>query len=132
MEIKKYTVKDEAKLRELLLDEGDDWSCYSDENAFGKYKQALISSLSYVGYEGVSLCGYVRCRDDDGFGIYVYDLLVKKSFRGRSFGRMLMERVCADHPSDTVYVMSGVDGYYEKLGYPREGSVFRVCINNNR
>ncbi len=72
------------------------------------------------------MCGYVRCRNDDGFGIYVYDLLVEKAFRGRSTGRRLMEQVCTDFPSDTVYVMSGVDGYYAKLGYPREGSVFQV------
>ncbi len=126
MDIRLYSVQDEMKMRELLFSEGEDWSCYSADAAFEKYKQALQSSLVYVAYEGDTLCGYVRCRNDDGFGIYVYDLLVKKPYRGRSLGRLLMERVCADFPSDTVYVMSGVDAYYEKLGYPREGSIFMV------
>ncbi len=126
MDIRLYSQQDENRLHELLLSEGDDWSCYSAEAAFKKYKRALQSSLVYVAYEGDTLCGYVRCRNDDGFGIYVYDLLVEKAFRGRSTGRRLMEQVCTDFPSDTVYVMSGVDGYYAKLGYPREGSVFQV------
>ncbi len=130
MTIRQYSAQDEANLHELLLDEGDDWSCYSQPDAFERYKCAINSSLVYVAYEGDTLCGYVRCRDDNGFGIYVYDLLVNKSFRGRSFGRLLMERVCADFPADTVYVMSGVDDYYEKLGYPREGSVFTVQVKD--
>lgn len=37
-----------------------------------------------------------------------------------------MERVCQDFPDQPVYVMSDVDSYYEKLGYIREGSIFRV------
>ena len=126
MDIRLYSAQDENRLHELLLSEGDDWSCYSAEAAFVKYKCALQSSLVYVAYEAETLCGYVRCRDDDGFGIYVYDLLVEKAFRGHSIGRLLMERVCADFPSDTVYVMSGVDGYYAKLGYPKEGSIYQV------
>lgn len=125
MEIRRYSNVDEVKLHELLLSEGDDWSCYSA--TFEKYRRALQSSLTYVAYEDEILCGYVRCRDDDGFGMYVYDLLVKKPFRGHSFGRLLMERVCEDYP--TVYVMSGIDGYYEKLGYRCEGSVFMVSQN---
>lgn len=130
MDIRLYTAQDENGMHALLLSEGDDWSCYSADTAFKKYKRALKSSLVYVAYEGATLCGYVRCRNDDGFGIYVYDLLVNKPFRGRSIGRLLMERVCADFPSDTVYVMSGVDGYYEKLDYPREGSIYKIQIKD--
>ena len=108
--------------------EGDDWECYFGEKNREKYKKALDSSLTYIAIDGNTLCGYVRCRDDDGLGVYVYDLLVNKAFRGRSIGRKLMERVCVDFPENEVYVMSGVDKYYEKLGYQREGSVFRVHI----
>jgi GNAT superfamily N-acetyltransferase len=53
-------------------------------------------------------------------------LLVRKSYRGRNIGKILMERVCRDFPGQTVYVMSDVDLYYEKLGYRREGSIFEV------
>lgn len=64
--------------------------------------------------------------EGDGFGVYIYDLLVRKSYRGRQLGKTLMERVCQDFPSQTIYVMSDVDPYYEKLGYRREGSIFEV------
>lgn len=127
MEIKLYSIEDEARLFALLRGEGDDWDCYFADDVIEKYKRALCSSLTYVAYEGDVLCGYARCRDDDGFGIYIYEL-VKKEFRGRNLGRMLMERVCADCPESNVYVMSDVDAYYGKLGYRREGSIFEVKV----
>ena len=130
MEIRKYSKDDEAKLFEMIRSEGEDWECYFGETAIEKYKQAVENSITYVACEGNVLCGYVRCRDDDGFGIYVYDLLVQKEYRGCSLGRKLMERVCADYPDADVYVMSGVDGYYEKLGYHREGSIFAVRLSS--
>lgn len=114
----------------MMRSEGEDWECYYGETAIERYKQALKNSLTYVAYEGEVLCGYARCRDDDGFGIYVYDLLVQKEYRGGSLGRKLMDRVCADYPDAAVYVMSGVDGYYEKLGYHREGSIFAVIASS--
>ncbi len=126
MEIRKYAPGDEFRLFELMQEEGPDWQCYFRETAKEKYVQALERSITYIACKGAMLCGYVRCRDDDGFGIYVYDLLVKPTARGRGIGRKLMERVCADYPDDTVYVLSGVDKYYEKLGYCREGSIYKV------
>jgi hypothetical protein len=39
-----------------------------------------------------------------------------------------MECIVKDHPERTVYVMSDVDPYYQKLGYPREGSVFEIKL----
>ena len=75
---------------------------------------------------GCRLCGYIRCRDDDGFGVYIYDLLVDKTSRGKSFGRMLMDRVRSHFPNETVYVMSDVDAYYEKQGYQREGTIWKL------
>lgn len=128
MEIIRYSEKDDQKLFDLLREQGKDWECYFAEDVIGKYKKALANSITYVAYEGDILCGYVRCRDDDGFCLYIYDLLVKKALRGRSIGRKLMERVCMDYPEASVYVMSGVDEYYEKLGYFREGSIYKVQI----
>ncbi len=126
MEIKDYTITDDEQLFDMMRGEGEDWSCYYGGSGLGKYKKALRNSRVYVAYEGDILCGYVRCREDDGFGVYIYDLLVSKAYRGREIGRKLMERVCDDYPGEVVYVMSGVDGYYEKLGYTREGSIFVV------
>jgi ribosomal protein S18 acetylase RimI-like enzyme len=80
----------------------------------------------FVAYDGDELCGYLRCRDDDGYGVYIYDLLVRKSKRGNNIGRSLMEWVCSTFPNNKVYVMSDVDVYYEKQGYKREGTIFEV------
>ncbi len=129
MDIRVYSDADEAQLFKMLREEGGGWECYVAETAAGKYEKALRNSLTYVAYEGSVLCGYVRCRDDDGFGIYVYDLLVRRTFRGHGIGRQLVERVCADHPEVTVYVMSDVDQYYERQGYRRVGSVFEACCS---
>ncbi|MDD8014460.1 MAG: GNAT family N-acetyltransferase [Acidobacteriota bacterium] len=89
-----------------------------------KYGRALANSITYVACDGDVLCGYLRCREDDGSGVYVYDLLVRKTCRGRGIGRKLMEFVCASYPEEAVYVMSDVDEYYQKQGYRRVGSIF--------
>jgi ribosomal protein S18 acetylase RimI-like enzyme len=126
MEIRRYSKADDDQLFDMMREEGPDWECYYGEASIEKYRKALASSASYVAYEDGMLCGYVRCRDDDGIIVYVYDLLVKRSCRGRSIGQKLMEKICADFQGQTVYVMSGVDEYYEKLGYPKEGSIYRI------
>lgn len=108
MLIKHYTKDDRSALFELIKNEGEEWKDYFGQNQ-GKYKTALERSITYVAYEGNILCGYCRCRDDDGFGVYIYDLLVDKKYRGKHFGRLLMERVCADFSHDIVYVMSSAD-----------------------
>jgi len=127
MRILRYSrERDEAKLMELIKNEGQDWSCYWAGEASEKYRAALQKSIVYVVYEGDVLCGYSRSIDDCGFYIYVCDLLVMPEHRGKSIGRRLMEYIYEDYPDRIVYVMSGVDGYYEKQGYMREGSIFQV------
>ncbi|MEL7566135.1 MAG: GNAT family N-acetyltransferase [Dehalobacterium sp.] len=129
MEIKAYSEIDEMKLFDMLKEEGTEWESYYSDNGREKYKQALASCITYVAYEGDTLCAYVRCRDDNGFGVYVYDLLVRKPYRRQNIGRKLLEFVCTKFPEDIVYVMSDVDEYYQKQGYRREGSIFQVCIS---
>lgn len=85
---------------------------------------------AYVLKEYDQLWGYVRCRDDDGFGTYIYDLLVDRSKRGNDYGRLLMEKVVQAYPEAPVYVMSDVNPYYEKLGYEKEGTIFIVTSQN--
>lgn len=126
MEIKRYSKSEERALFDLLVAEGDDWNDYHGENGRDKYKKALESSITYIAADNSIICGYVRCRDDDGFGIYIYDLLVRKSYRGRDIGKSLMQQVCTDFQDQVVYVMSDVDKYYKKLGFEREGSIFKV------
>ncbi|MEA4971040.1 MAG: hypothetical protein VB051_11060 [Candidatus Pelethousia sp.] len=50
-----------------------------------------------MAYDGDVLCGYARCREDGGFGLYVYDPLVKKSYRGRQLGKMPAAQPAADY-----------------------------------
>ena len=127
MEIRPYNpLTDFDPLMDVIRSEGEEWSCYSSGPALEKYKASLEASITYVAYEGDRLCGYSRSLDDTGFYIYVCDLLVHKECRGRSIGRQLMECLMDDYPDQTVYVMSDVDEYYKKLGFPREGSVFEV------
>lgn len=132
MTIKRYEAADEDQLFILIEREGDDWKSYWQGAGREKYKSALASSINYLLFEGEVLCGYVRCRDDDGYGIYIYDLLVDKQYRGKEYGRLLMERVCRDFPEDPVYVMSDVDLYYEQLGYEKEGTIFTVKVNRGQ
>lgn len=130
-EIKKYSKKrDQNSLIELMKSEGDDWSCYLNKKALPKYLIALDTSITYVAYQEDSICGYVRGIDDYGLYIYLCDLLVDKKHRGKAIGKKLMEAVCKDYPNSIVYVMSDVDEYYQKLGFEKEGLVFKVKNSN--
>ena len=131
MVIRKYTPAHADNLFALIQREGDEWEYWQGDNRI-KYKKALGNSIVYLLFEGEVLCGYARCRDDDGFGIYVLDLLVDKQYRGKEYGRLLMEQVCHDHPNDTVYVTGDVYPYYEKLGYEVEGKIYKVKMGNKR
>jgi len=90
MLIKRYSKLDEVPLIEMIAEEGGEWGEYCGANGYAGYVKALEASLTLVVYDDGMLCGYLRCRDDDGFDVYVYDLLVRKSQRGKQFGRLLM------------------------------------------
>lgn len=126
MEIRQYLKSDDTSLFEMMKAEGVDWSEYYSEKNIDRYKKALSSSIVFVAWNGEKICGYVRARDDEGFGVYIYDLLVRKSFRGNSLGYKLIKKVCEKYPNDNIYVMSDVDEYYEKQDFRREGSIFQI------
>ncbi|NLN88015.1 MAG: GNAT family N-acetyltransferase [Syntrophomonadaceae bacterium] len=121
---------DQEKVMQMLAEQSQEWECYSAAVVSGKYQTALESSITYVAYEGDFLCGYSRSLDDCGFYIYVCDLLVRPECRGRNIGRGLLQCVSIDYPGRTVYVMSDEDGYYQKLGFRKEGSVFEISSNS--
>jgi len=124
--IRRYNPEDVILLFDLIEREGEEWKDYWYGDGKAKYQKALQNCIVYLAFEDGTICGYARCRDDDGFGIYVLDLLVDKQYRGKEYGRLLMEQVCRDFPGDDVYVTGDVYPYYEKLGYDVEGKIYIV------
>ena len=123
--IRKYSKQhDEANVMQLIANE-DGWD-YANSDMAEQYKAALEQSVTYVAYFDNQICGYSRSLNDCGFYIYVCDLLVSPTYRGHSIGKQLMECIYAHYPNHVVYVMSGVDGYYEKVGYSKEGSIYLI------
>ena len=98
MYIQRFSAADETPLFAMLKEEGDSWRDYHGEHGRARYLRALQASITYLLYAENELCGYVRCHEDYGFGVYIHDLLVRKQFRGRQYGRLLMEQVCKDFP----------------------------------
>jgi ribosomal protein S18 acetylase RimI-like enzyme len=119
-------LRDEAGVMQLLQNQGKEWACYWAKDVQAAYRRALRLSITRVAYVEGELVGYVRALDDQGFYVYVCDLLVDPASRGQHLGRKLMETLVTDYPGQTVYVMSDVDPYYEKLGYVKAGSVYEV------
>jgi ribosomal protein S18 acetylase RimI-like enzyme len=124
--LRRYQLGDRQKLHQLLLSAGDEWKDYSSPEQFEKYLVAVTSSVTYVMVMDEQIIGYVRVRDDDGFGVYIYDLLVSPHYRSRGYGKQLIDHVKQNYSGQKVYVMSDIDPYYEKLGYIREGSILIV------
>ncbi len=123
VKIRKYNpTLDYDNLMSLIQSEGDEWSSYLNPI----YREALDNSVTYVALIGDELCGYSRSLNDSGLYVWVVDLLVNKNRRGLSIGKQLMECVLIDFPDTDVFVMSDVDRYYKKLGYKKEGSIFKV------
>lgn len=126
MEIKTYQKEMELKLFQLLTTEGEDWGDYTSESGMTQYLIALESSIVYVCLEEDDLIAYIRCKEDSGFGVYVYDLLVRKDKRGNQVGKSLIEHIKDEFKNQSIYIMSDVDLYYEKCGYVKIGSIFEV------
>lgn len=123
IEIRKYDhLKDYDELLGLMKSEGEEWKDYFN----AKYQMVLKQSITYVAYVDKRLCGYSRSLNDFDLYIWVIDLLVDKKYRGNSIGKKLMDCLLTDFPNQDVFVMSDVDEYYKKLGYKKEGSIFKV------
>lgn len=126
MDIKLYDSSQNNQLFKMFEEEGPDWEVYYNQEGRQNYTLALKSNHTYLAYENSVLCAYIRCREDNGFGAYIYDLLVKKTYRGNRIGHKLMNYLCSIYPDQTVYVMSDEDSYYEKMGCKRIGFIFEV------
>lgn len=124
--IKLYTKKDEDNLFNLIMSEKEEWCDYTSSEGKKNYIKALNHSIVYVYFEDNDLVAYIRCKEDDGFGIYIYDLLVRHDKRGNQIGKTLIEYVKSEYNNQSIYCMSDADAYYEKLGYIKIGSIFEI------
>ena len=127
LQIRKYNRKTDESTLMKMIDAEEGWD-YANEYLAEKYKAALETSITYVACQEGVLCGYSRSLNDFDTYIYVCDLLVSPAFRGKDIGRKLMECIYKDYPNQIVFVMSDVDGYYQKLDYMRIGSIFKVSV----
>lgn len=125
MEIRKYQASDIEGLFALMSREGDEWT-YNSAEEEEKYMICMQRSIAFVAVEENKIQAYVRCKNDDGFGIYVLDLLVDKNFRGRNIGGKLIEEVRKIYPAGPMYITSDSDGYYKKQGFEIVGTLFEV------
>lgn len=121
-----YAIEMENDLFNLIKSEGEDWSDYTSELGRNNYIRAIETSIVYVIYESNEIIAYIRCKEDNGFGIYGYDLLVRQDKRGNKLGQLLIEKVKNDYPEQSIYIMSDVDEYYIKCGYKKIGSIFEI------
>lgn len=125
--IRKYNcASDEEKLMTLIRNQGDEWKCYWGDEVNLLYRENLKKSIVYVAVEKDEIVGYSRSIEDFGFYVYVCDLLVEKSHRGKHLGDKLMQIIYEEFKNYIVFVMSDVDEYYRTLGYRKEGSIFQV------
>ncbi|MCE8044218.1 GNAT family N-acetyltransferase [Halomonas daqingensis] len=120
----RYDKDHESELIALLESEPD-WNAFVRGEALGAFKAALLSSKTYIYKSHGEVCGYLRALVDE-FGICVSELYVAPRYRCRGFGRELLGKLKKAHPNQSVYVLSDEDGYYEKLGCRRIGSVFEL------
>lgn len=108
-----------------LLKAEPDWNSFTGAGTIDVFKSVLLSSETYICTSQTVICGYLRALVD-GFGIYVCELYVAPGYRNSGYGKELLGKVKQQHPRQDVYVLSDEDLYYEKLGYKRVGSIFRL------
>jgi GNAT superfamily N-acetyltransferase len=115
-----------SRLRDLMINEGDEWEHYHSEEGWPQYREALAASTTWVAEESGETIGFARVHKDNFVMVLVLDLLVRKDQRGRSIGKALLSAAADAYPGMEVYVLSDSDGYYEKAGFEKIGSIFQI------
>lgn len=120
----RYDKLHESELVALLKSEPD-WNSFTSPDSINAFKNALLSSETYIYIIESKIGGYLRALVDE-FGIYVSELYVSPNHRNNGYGKELLKKIKQEHPNQDVYVFSDEDLYYEKLGYKRVGSIFQL------
>ena len=125
MKISEYKLENEDDLLSAISKDPD-WSEFTNENAIDTYKESLKDSITFVCYIDSEFTGYVRALLDKGFSVYISELYVAPEWRNQKIGQSLLERVSNDFDSLSIYALSDEDAYYQKKGYKKIGSVFKL------
>ena len=103
-----------------------DWDEFTNESTVSSYKTALHKGITYVCYVESEFCGFIRAIPDEDVAIYISELYVVPEWRNQRIGQSLIERVLNDYSAMDIYALSDEDAYYEKKGYSKAGSVFKI------
>ncbi|MBV5261991.1 GNAT family N-acetyltransferase [Synechococcus moorigangaii CMS01] len=122
--ILRYDKQHESALLFLLINESD-WQTFTNEQNLKIFKEALLTSETFICEHNHEICGYLRALVD-AFGLYVSELYVAPSYRNQGHGKKLLQRLKKEHPQKNLYVLSDEDLYYQKLGLKQVGSVFQL------
>ena len=125
IDIRAYKPEHEADLIQAIsLD--SDWDEFTNHQKIDAYKAALNRDLVYVAYHEMEFCGYARAIMDGGLAIYISELYVVPKWRNQKVGQFLIEQFNNEFPDLDIYALSDEDEYYEKKGYKKLGSVFKI------
>ena len=120
--IRLYKTNDSIMLFHLLS-RHDDWREYTE--AWTSYTRVLRCSKTLILFEKEMVIGFLRYKIDGAFGVYIFDLLVDKEYRGRGYGKALIAYLAKKYSSQIIYVMSDADAYYENNGFEKVGSILQ-------
>ncbi|KHE67499.1 GNAT family N-acetyltransferase [Halobacillus sp. BBL2006] len=101
-----------------LLNEKEGWSGLV-EHGQETLCSWLNSEPALIAMDGDEIVGYLRGLTDGNVTLYICELLIKESHRGRGIGEHLMQVAHECYPSTRVEMLatSSSQGYYEKRGY---------------
>ncbi|WP_029330076.1 GNAT family N-acetyltransferase [Exiguobacterium oxidotolerans] len=126
-QIRPYTEQDFEAIQRLNAAEG--WSnlvARSDET-----KRAFAASnVTYVVVIDGTVSGYIRGMTDTAITLYICELLIADSARGRGLGQALLGHAHAKYPATRLEILASASShsFYEQLGYrPFHG--FRKTID---
>ena len=130
MKIRKYHKKDRQQIIDLWKNTFPIYSPHNDPEQSLKRKISYDKNFFFVADDNNKIIGTVMgCYD--GHRGWIYSLAVKKDYRNRGIGKLLMERVenelkkynCPKVNLQVHGENKGVVGFYKKIGYAIEDRV---------
>lgn len=111
--------KDITGIHQLYKQEG--WNSYTLE-LVGHLKDQ--SQWVIAEEEGI-IRGFARYITDNVLTIYLCDIIVDPSFRGKHIGKTLIDEIFKENPGLRIDLASFEDGFYEKIQFRPIGNAYR-------